>query len=156
MTRVWETDDGTNRRILRSKSQIPLRYPGRRQVRDWSQTCSELGFGISARASRSATSFGPVCDQNGVMEFGFKTANQPATCPLDMGPRTEVDVNENAEVVHRRRWNDSVRPNLECAPWQLMLSAGSGKPEQLRLNNWRRLDCIQRWTWSRYADRRCK
>ena len=61
-----------------------------------------------------------------------------------MGPRTEVDVNENAEVIHRRRWNDGVRPNLECAPWQLMLSAGSGTPEQLRLNNWRRLDCIQR------------
>ena len=28
------------------KSQIPLRYPGRRQVRSWSQTCSELEFGL--------------------------------------------------------------------------------------------------------------
>jgi len=30
------------------KGQIPLRYPGRRQVRSWSQTCSELEFGISS------------------------------------------------------------------------------------------------------------
>ena len=43
----------------------------------WSQTCSELEFGLSrlssslARASRSATSFGPVCDQESVMEFGL-------------------------------------------------------------------------------------
>ena len=29
------------------KSQIPLRYPGRRQVRGWSHTCSELEFGLS-------------------------------------------------------------------------------------------------------------
>jgi len=30
------------------KSQIPLRYPGRRQVGSWSQTCSELEFGLSS------------------------------------------------------------------------------------------------------------
>ena len=30
------------------KGQIPLRYPGRRQVRGWSQTCSELEFGLSS------------------------------------------------------------------------------------------------------------
>jgi len=29
------------------KSQISLRYPGRRQVRGWSQTCSQLKFGLS-------------------------------------------------------------------------------------------------------------
>jgi len=29
------------------KGQIPSRYPGRRQVRVWSQTCSELEFGLS-------------------------------------------------------------------------------------------------------------
>ena len=31
-----------------AKSQIQLRYPGRRQVRSWSQTCSELEFGLSS------------------------------------------------------------------------------------------------------------
>jgi len=31
-----------------SKSQIPLRYPGRRQVQGWSQTCSELEFSLSS------------------------------------------------------------------------------------------------------------
>jgi len=30
-----------------AKSQIPLSYPGHRQVRSWSQTCSELEFGLS-------------------------------------------------------------------------------------------------------------
>jgi len=25
-----------------------IRYPGRRQVRSWSQTCSELEFGLSS------------------------------------------------------------------------------------------------------------
>jgi len=30
------------------KSQIPLRYLGHRQVRSWSQTCSELEFGRSS------------------------------------------------------------------------------------------------------------
>jgi len=28
------------------KGQTPLRYPVRRQVRSWSQTCSELQFGL--------------------------------------------------------------------------------------------------------------
>jgi len=28
------------------QGQIPLRYPGRRQVRDWLQTCSKLEFGL--------------------------------------------------------------------------------------------------------------
>jgi len=38
--------------------------PGRRQVRSWSQTCSEQKFGLSSSTSRrSATSFEPVCDQ---------------------------------------------------------------------------------------------
>jgi len=37
---------------------------GRRLVRSWSQTCSELEFGSEiARGSRSVTSFEPVCDQ---------------------------------------------------------------------------------------------
>jgi len=37
----------TNRLTTAStKGQIPLRYPGRRQVRDWSQTCSELEFDL--------------------------------------------------------------------------------------------------------------
>jgi len=31
-----------------SYRQIPLRYPGRRQARGWSQTCSELEFGLSS------------------------------------------------------------------------------------------------------------
>jgi len=34
--------------VVHSKGQIPLRYPGRRQVRGWSQTCSELEFGLSS------------------------------------------------------------------------------------------------------------
>jgi len=38
--RFWAT--------VTSKGQIPLRYPGRRQVRGWSQTCSELEFGLSS------------------------------------------------------------------------------------------------------------
>ena len=29
-------------------SQILLRYPGRKQVQSWSQTCSELEFGLSS------------------------------------------------------------------------------------------------------------
>jgi len=73
------------------KGQILLRYPGRRQVRGWSQTCSELEFGLSsselARASRSATSFGPVCDQDSVIEFGLdqlRTGLQPGSSYLDM------------------------------------------------------------------------
>jgi len=62
-------------RRIPNKGQIPLRYPGRRQVRGWSQTYSDLEFGLSssslaaselARASRSATSLGPVCDQDSV------------------------------------------------------------------------------------------
>jgi len=39
------------------------------------ETCSKLEFGLSfselARASTSANSFEPVCDQDSVMEFGF-------------------------------------------------------------------------------------
>jgi len=31
-----------------AKGQIPLRYPGHRQVRGWSQTWSELKFGLSS------------------------------------------------------------------------------------------------------------
>jgi len=34
-----------------AKGQIPLRYSGRRQVQSWSQTCSELEFGLSLAAS---------------------------------------------------------------------------------------------------------
>ena len=58
-----------------------LLEPGRRPVSSrlhtWSQTCSELEFGLSrhyerARASRSATSLGPVCDQDSIMEFGIE------------------------------------------------------------------------------------
>jgi len=68
------------------RSQIPLRYPGRRQVRGWSQTCRRPVADLLARASslgqiparcRSATSFGPVCDQDSVMEFGFNWAHYP-------------------------------------------------------------------------------
>ena len=43
-------------------------HAGRRQIRGWSQTCSELEYGLSRR---SATSLGPVCDQNSIMEFGL-------------------------------------------------------------------------------------
>ena len=62
------------------RSQIPLHYLGRRQVRGWSQTDPKLVADLLACASlllasymicqipaparcRSATSFGPVCDQ---------------------------------------------------------------------------------------------
>jgi len=31
-----------------AKGQISLRYAGGRQVRSWSQTCSELEFGLSS------------------------------------------------------------------------------------------------------------
>jgi len=34
--------------VLQSWGQIPLRYSGRRQVRSWLQTCSELEFGLSS------------------------------------------------------------------------------------------------------------
>jgi len=34
--------------VVISKGQIPLRYPGRRQVRSWLQTYSELEFGLSS------------------------------------------------------------------------------------------------------------
>ena len=63
--------------ILSYKSQILLHSlvadrfeAGRRPAAIWNLayvTASEL-----ARASRSATSLGPVCDQNSVMEFGFE------------------------------------------------------------------------------------
>ena len=71
------------------KSQIPLRYPGLRRVRRWSQTRPRLVADLQravvwpiiqlasselARASRSATSFGLVCDQDSVMEFGLNRA----------------------------------------------------------------------------------
>ena len=39
----------TRLRIIYAESQIPLRSPsGRRHVRSWSQTCSELEFGLSS------------------------------------------------------------------------------------------------------------
>ena len=64
--------------------------PGRRSVRSWSKpnsiilvadrskagrrpASSLLASQISARC-RSATSFGPVCDQDSVMEFGLNLA----------------------------------------------------------------------------------
>jgi len=34
--------------LFNIKGQIPLRYPGRGQVQSWSQTCSELEFGLSS------------------------------------------------------------------------------------------------------------
>jgi len=34
------------------KSQIPLRYLGRRQARSWLQTCSKLEFGLSCTVAR--------------------------------------------------------------------------------------------------------
>jgi len=59
-------------RFTAGLSQIPLRYSGRRLLRGWLQTCV-IGQ-IPARC-RSATSLGPVCDQDsGVIEFGFKRA----------------------------------------------------------------------------------
>ena len=50
------------------KGQIPLRSPGRRQVRGWSQTCSEragiwpITSSELTRASRSATDLRPASD----------------------------------------------------------------------------------------------
>ena len=50
--------------VLVTKSKIPLRYPGRRQVRGWSQTFSELEFGLSLAASyHELASLRQVCDQ---------------------------------------------------------------------------------------------
>ena len=54
-----------------NNSQTALRYPGRRPVRSWSQTCSELEFGLSGDeqaglrhvCDTSATSLGLICDQ---------------------------------------------------------------------------------------------
>jgi len=46
---VYTSTTGKNyihRPKLRTTGQIQLRYPGRRQVRSWSQTCSELEFGL--------------------------------------------------------------------------------------------------------------
>jgi len=61
--------------LLRRKSQIPLRYPGRRQVRSWSQTGPKLVADARARASRTATSSGHVCDQDSGMESGLNDEN---------------------------------------------------------------------------------
>jgi len=46
---VYERHDAVASLLRISK--IPLRYPGRRQVRGWSQTCSELEFALSPAAS---------------------------------------------------------------------------------------------------------
>ena len=76
-----------------SSGQIPLRYPGRRQVRGWSQTCSELEFGLHERASRSATSLGNVCDQDSVMEFGLdqlRTGLQPGSSRFKLSRHVQI------------------------------------------------------------------
>jgi len=60
-------------------SQIPLRYlvadtskAGRRPAASWNLAYQLASYSSElARASRSATSLGPVCDQNNVMEFRF-------------------------------------------------------------------------------------
>jgi len=51
---------------LSCKGQIPLCYPGRRQVRGWSQTGSELEFGLPRPillASSEPAGLRQVCDQ---------------------------------------------------------------------------------------------
>ena len=57
------------------RSQIPVRYPGRRPgrrpVASWNSAYHVLSSSL-AGLRRSATSLGPVCDQDSVMEFGFQ------------------------------------------------------------------------------------
>ena len=93
------------------RSQIPLRYPGRRQVRIWFELV----------ADRSATSFEPVCDQlrtsfepDRVMEFGFKykksspvasASFQSATCPV--GELT-------SPVIKAVKWMYNVSCGCDC------------------------------------------
>jgi len=45
---------------------------GRRPVADLLARASSLVIGQIPARCRSSTSFGPVCDQDSVMEFGFK------------------------------------------------------------------------------------
>jgi len=52
------------------KGQIPLRYPGRRPAASWNLAYHALSSSLAA-SYRSATSLGPVCDQDSVTEFGF-------------------------------------------------------------------------------------
>jgi len=59
-------------RFAAGLSQIPLCYPGRRSAASWNLAYHTLAR--AARASRSATSFGPVCDQDNVMEFGLNAS----------------------------------------------------------------------------------
>ena len=59
-------------------SQIPLCYPGNRPgsrpAASWNLAYHALPSS-RARASRSATSLGPVFDQDSIMEFGFKESH---------------------------------------------------------------------------------
>jgi len=53
--------------------------------------------------------------------------------PLNVRPHAKVSVNKNTKVTHRLGWNDVMRPNPECRSWQLVLTASSSTPKQLRL-----------------------
>jgi len=57
-------------RFAAGLSQIPLRYPGRRQVRGWSQTCRRRASSLDDRPNSCSSLH--VCDQDSVMEFGSK------------------------------------------------------------------------------------
>jgi len=82
----------------RSKSQIPLRYPGRRlQVRAGRRPASRCNLAYHhsdlARASRSATSPGPVCDQDSVMEFGvdqLRNGLRPGSSRFELSRHVEI------------------------------------------------------------------
>ena len=80
---------------------------GRKQVRSWSQTCSELEFGLSSSSlaasehnlaglrpatNMSATSFELVSDQDSVMEFGFNEAKTPSELKFAGVPQTNEPI----------------------------------------------------------------
>jgi len=84
---------------MSSKGQIPLHYPGCRQVRGWSQTGPKLAqtgprlVSDLQRASRSATSFRPICDQDSVIKFcldQLRTGLRPGSSRFELSRRIEI------------------------------------------------------------------
>jgi len=72
--------------MLLLKARFHFTLSGCRHIRNLSQTCSELEFGLSSSTSkqvcdRPATSLGHVCNQGSVMECGFEpVCDQLRTC----------------------------------------------------------------------------
>jgi len=68
---------------LHAKSQIPLRYPGRRQVRGWSQTCQRARYGVIGQITarcRSATRIALWNLASNRSATGFEQVRAISTC----------------------------------------------------------------------------